>query len=450
MAGKKKIIKICMSSVSAFLAAVILTMSSAYAFDVNENSQEQQKLTEENSKYQEELKATEKEIKEKEEYSKKLQQQISDLTKQIQNSNAKIKKLNSEINEKQKQIDDRLEAIEDRLDQLRTRLRAIYAAGDISTLEIILQAKDFSDFIDKMEIVQSIASYDDKLINGLKSEMDGIGKEQEKLRDDKAAVEEEKKQLEANKTKINALSAENQELILELNAQKQDTEAAIKENEQRQNELQKALEEYNKELAEKVKQQRLLQQLREQQRKEREEQRKKQQEEAAKANQDSNSSETKTTDDDDDDDDEPYIDTNGAYVWPCPGHTYLTSTFDEWRGANNHGALDIADGSIYGASVVACWYGTVISTNSSCPHDYGKSYSCGCGGGYGNYVMIDHGDGKVSIYGHLSGVVATPGQEVLPGQLIGYVGSTGYSTGPHLHFEMQYYGVRYDPLEEYL
>ncbi len=104
---------------------------------------------------------------------------------------------------------------------------------------------------------------------------------------------------------------------------------------------------------------------------------------------------------------------------------------------------------MYGAEVVACWYGTVFATNSSCVHDYGKFESCGCGGGYGNYVMIDHGGGKVSIYGHLSAVVAEPGQTVKPGQLIGYVGSTGYSTGPHLHFEMQQDGVRYDPLSEY-
>ena len=63
--------------------------------------------------------------------------------------------------------------------------------------------------------------------------------------------------------------------------------------------------------------------------------------------------------------------------------------------------------------------------------------------------MIDHGDGKMSIYGHLSGVTVSPGQSVVGGQLIGYVGSTGYSTGPHLHFELRYNGVRYDPMLEY-
>ena len=110
---------------------------------------------------------------------------------------------------------------------------------------------------------------------------------------------------------------------------------------------------------------------------------------------------------------------------------------------------DIADAGIYGAKVVACSEGVVFSAWNGCVHDYGKSYSCGCGGGYGNYVMIDHGDGKISIYGHLSDVTVSTGDTVVGGQLIGYVGSTGYSTGPHLHFETQYNGVRYDPLSEY-
>ena len=63
--------------------------------------------------------------------------------------------------------------------------------------------------------------------------------------------------------------------------------------------------------------------------------------------------------------------------------------------------------------------------------------------------MIDHGNGKISIYGHLSKVVVEPGQYLTKGQYIGNVGSTGYSTGPHLHFELRKDGVKYDPMSEY-
>ena len=436
MAGKRKLRK---AAAALTFAALLFGMASFYtanAFDPEENARERQQLAQENKEYNEKIEKTEQELAEKEAYSQKLQKEIADLTKKIKNSNVKIENLNNQITENQNKINEKLSAIDDRLELLRVRLRTIYTAGDISTLEIVLQAKDFSDFIDKMELVKSIADYDTELIDGLKDEMKSIGKEQEQLRSDKAGVEEEKKALEKNKKKINDLSAENEEIIDELNEQKENAEHSLAENESRQQELEKALSDYNKELAEKVKRQREL-------RKQREAQRNAQQEEAKRKALENG--ETYVPEDDE----EQYIDTSGEYVWPCPGHTYLTSTFDEWRGANNHGALDIADGNVYGASVVACWYGTVFSTNNTCVHDFGKSSSCGCGGGYGNYVMIDHGDGKISIYGHLSDVTVSPGDEVVPGQLIGYVGSTGYSTGPHLHFEMQYNGVRYDPLEEY-
>ncbi len=477
MAGKKRKIKGIVSIFSALLAAAVISMPNALAFDVKENSKQQQQLQEENSQYKSDLEQTEMTLQEKEEYSKELQKKISTLTQKIQSSNKKIKELNVEINEKQVLIDEKLEQIQDRLDILRKRLRAIYTAGDISSLEIILQAKDFSDYVDKMELVQSISEYDNKLISGLQKEMESISDEQNKLKEDKKKVENEKKSLEENKKKINSLSAENATVIKQLMSEKEETENHIAENETRQKELEKALAEYNSASAsQNNQQQRTLN-------------RQQQQNIIDKANQDTlnrinqnnnnsssnknssnnnssnknnnnsenSSNKTNTNNNDDNnsntnknDNSDVLVKSDGtSYVWPCPGHTYLTSTFDEWRGVNNHGALDIADGSIYGAAVVACWNGTVIATNTTCTHDYGKSSSCGCGGGYGNYVMIDHGGGKVSIYGHLCEVVATPGQQVSAGQLIGYVGSTGYSTGPHLHFEMQLNGVRYDPLSEY-
>ena len=63
--------------------------------------------------------------------------------------------------------------------------------------------------------------------------------------------------------------------------------------------------------------------------------------------------------------------------------------------------------------------------------------------------MIDHGDGKMTVYAHLSSVLVEPGQQVRRGQVIGFVGSTGRSTGPHLHFETRYFGVKYNPMTEY-
>lgn len=464
------------------------------AFDLEENSREQSELAEENSKLNQEINETEKTIAEKEEYQKELQKQISDLSQKIKKSTETIEKLNSEIVEKQKQIDEKLEQIQDRLDLLRSRIRSIYISGDTSSLEIILQAKNFSDFIDKAQLMQSISEYDTKLINGLQSKMEKISLEQTELRENKSKVEEEKRSLENNKKKINELSQENTKLIEELKSEKESAEENLKDNEARQEELQKALESYNQELAEKyirlrtqnealariraaaeaakkAAQEERLKAAREKAAKERAEREKAarekaekekaEQKKAAQNAQDEQNTQTSQNvnsendyDNNNDDYDDYYDDyifenLDGGWVWPCPGHTYLTSTFDEWRGENNHGALDIADGSVYGAYVVAAYDGTVFSINTDCTHDYGKYESCGCGGGYGNYVMIDHGDGRISIYGHLSIVLAEVGETVSAGEIIGCVGSTGYSTGPHLHFETRFEGVRYDPLTEY-
>ena len=411
MAGKKH--KIIVSVTAVFAALLMALSQNIFAFDPDENSKQISDLEQQNSEYQQQLEETQQSLKEKQEYSKKLQEQILDLSKQIQDSNKKISELNAEIKTKQVEIDKKLDAIQDRLDTLRKRLRAIQKTSDVSSLEIILGAKDFSDFIDKTELVKSISSYDEKLIKKLQSEMDTISTEQKQLKSDKSTVEKEKRSLEKNKEEINKLSQKNTEIIEQLTKTAESTEEAIKKNKEQQDILNAALEQYNKEMAEKAK---------------------KAQQQAQQNN--SNG-------------DNIVVKSDGSFVWPCPGHTYLTSTFEEWRGSSNHGALDIADGSVYGAKVVACYDGTVFSTNSGCPHDYGKYSSCGCGGGYGNYVMIDHGNGKISIYGHLSGVTVSTGDRVVAGQLIGYVGSTGYSTGPHLHFEMQQNGIKYNPMIEF-
>ena len=103
-----------------------------------------------------------------------------------------------------------------------------------------------------------------------------------------------------------------------------------------------------------------------------------------------------------------------------------------------------------GADVVAAKEGVVIDSYNGCYHNWPKEYgSCGCGGGYGNYVMIAHDDGKMTVYGHLSTTMVYTGQHVYQGQVIGFVGSTGHSTGAHLHFETRLNGVKYNPMTEY-
>ena len=125
----------------------------------------------------------------------------------------------------------------------------------------------------------------------------------------------------------------------------------------------------------------------------------------------------------------------GTFAWPAPSSTYISDSFG-WRIHpifgywKLHTGTDIAASS--GANVVAAASGKVIMADWY--------------GGYGNCVMIDHGSGIVTLYGHLSGYNCYSGQEVSRGELIGFVGSTGNSTGPHLHFEVRINGEYVDPM----
>ena len=129
----------------------------------------------------------------------------------------------------------------------------------------------------------------------------------------------------------------------------------------------------------------------------------------------------------------------GNLVWPsyC---TYITSrqgprTHPVTGEYKNHGGTDI--GASYGSAIYAADSGTVVRSSD------------GWNGGWGNYVMIDHGNGMQTLYAHMSSRAVSVGQTVSRGQTIGYVGSTGMSTGPHLHFEMYINGSRIDPQTRY-
>ena len=97
---------------------------------------------------------------------------------------------------------------------------------------------------------------------------------------------------------------------------------------------------------------------------------------------------------------------------------------------------------------VTIFAGSVVGVFTGCPHNWGKEKCCACGS-YGNYVWLDHGNGKETIYGHLTSAGVQPGDTVKKGQVIGLVGSTGNSTGPHLHFECRMNGDKYDPMTEF-
>lgn len=122
----------------------------------------------------------------------------------------------------------------------------------------------------------------------------------------------------------------------------------------------------------------------------------------------------------------------GSFMWPVPYTRSITSYY-EWRWGTMHWGIDIASSGVYGQDIVASDGGMV--THAGDIND-----------GYGSYVIIDHGNGFQTVYAHCSSLAVYEEQYVSQGQTIGYVGSTGWSTGPHLHFEVRQGSNRLNPL----
>ena len=273
-----------------------------------------------------------------------------------------------------------------------------------------------------MELVEALSDYDNNLITSIQGDLENISKEKAELEKDMDSLEAEEASLESDQQELNKILEENKELLAGLYKTSDKATSEIQNGALESDDIEKAISNYYAEKA------RLEAERAEQER-----------------NNNSNSGGSSSGTIHDDLDISP-----SGFVWPCPGYYYLTSEWNEDRGSYNHGAIDIADAGIMGADVVAAKEGVVIDSYNGCYHNWGKEYgSCGCGGGYGNYVMIAHDGGKMTVYGHLSTTMVYTGQHVYQGQVIGYVGSTGHSTGAHLHFETRLNGVKYNPMTEY-
>lgn len=392
------------------LTMIALCVLSATATNIDEIKQQQEALEQQSAEYEAILNEKNAAVAEQQEYVDALVGKVETVTQEIQLSHEKIAALDEEIAEKTQQIEEKNLEIEENMDVLRQRIKTIYMAGEVSSLEIILGAKDFNDFLDKVQLVKSVSAHDEELINEIQTQLDAISAEKAELEEDKLELEEEEKNLQEKQDELNTLLEENKETLATLQEETDDVLAQLTLTEDQISQLDAELQEY----------------YRQQQQQQQQQQ----------------GSSTPTP---------PPVNvpSGGGYVWPCPGFYYLSSQYEEWRGYYNHGAIDIAGGGIMGAQVVAASGGTVVATYSSCTHNWGKYYSCGCGGGYGNYVWINHGNGKETVYAHLTSVAVSTGTYVSAGQYLGTVGSTGHSTGAHLHFETRYGGVKYDPMSEY-
>lgn len=412
---------VCMISIPMAIPTTVSAEDS-----ISDLEQQLQQLEQENQKYQKILDDTKSDIAEKEEYKSALVSKVQVLDEKIAVTREKISSLNDDIKEKQDAYDKGLSEVEDQFDALANRLRILYMSGNATDLEIIFGAKDFSDLIDKMELVKSLANSDKELISEIQTKLDELSTKKESLEADKKDLETQQASLKSDQDEFNKLISDNDEILKNLYASNSEAQHSLESAALQSDEIEAKISQYY--AAQKAAA-----------------------EHAAQASQSSSSSSSgsSSSGSSSSGSSSVIVPSGSGFAWPTPGFTYLSSEWYEDREVYNHGGIDIAGAGIMGTPVVAAADGTVIASNSSCTHNWGKSYSCGCGGGYGNYVMISHAGGKMTVYGHLTSLTVSTGQTVSRGQVIGYVGSTGNSTGPHLHYECRLNGVRYNPMSEY-
>lgn len=420
---------VCMISIPMAIPTTVSAEDS-----ISDLEQQLQQLEQENEKYQKILDDTKSDIAEKEEYKSALVSKVQVLDEKIAVTREKISSLNDDIKEKQDAYDKGLSEVEDQFDALANRLRILYMSGNATDLEIIFGAKDFSDLIDKMELVKSLANSDKELISEIQTKLDELSTKKEALEADKKDLETQQASLKSDQDEFNKLISDNDEILKNLYASNSEAQNSLESAALQSDEIEAKISQYY--AAQKAAA-----------------------EHAAQASQSSSGSSSSSSSSSSSGSSSSGSSSSGSssvivpsgsgFAWPTPGFVSLSSEWFEDREVYNHGGIDIAGAGIMGTPVVAAADGTVVATNSSCTHNWGKSYSCGCGGGYGNYVMISHAGGKMTVYGHLTSLTVSSGQTVSRGQVIGYVGSTGNSTGPHLHYECRLNGVRYNPMSEY-
>lgn len=369
----------------------------AIAASLTELQQEQAKLEQEQEENDAKLASLKADQSKQQEYKDALDAQMQNLQSQIDGLNAQINGLDASIEEKNTAIAEKQKNIDEDVETLKERLCAIYMMGDASTLEILLQSESVIDMAQKVELLNIITEHDTKLIAQLTADMESIADEKAEIESEKEQVAAARTELESKGSELASVQAEAERVLEELNQSvasvQAESDRIAEEKAQASAEIDQWWKDYYAQLA-------------------------------AQNNSSSGSSGGSSSGSIGSG---GYVST-GNFTWPVPGFTNISCGY-----SSGHKAIDISGGgrTIYGTPIVAADSGKVVTAT--------YHYS------YGNYVMIDHGGGYSTLYAHASSLAVSVGQTVTKGQTIAYVGSTGNSTGPHLHFEVRVNGNRQNP-----
>ena len=316
-------------------------------------------------------------------YIVQLDVELTKLQVEISRLERSQKELEKSIAETQKNLELAKTAQDDQYQAMKQRIQMVYESGNKGYLEVLLTATSMTDMLNKTEYVTQVSFYDYNILKRLINAKEQVANMKQKL----------DKDLETNET-----------LQVQVNEQKETMEALVEEKSEQVKEYEKSIElqqdEVDKYAAAQAEAEAII----------------------AAAEAAASSSATSTY-------------TGGVFTWPAPGNSRITSYFGDREAptagaSSNHKGLDIACNT--GDPIVAAAAGTVIVST----YNYAE----------GNYICIDHGGGVVTVYMHNSALLVSVGELVVAGQQIAQAGSTGYSTGPHLHFGVRIDGTYVDPL----
>ena len=317
-----------------------------------------------------------------------LDSQIANTAAQISNVESQIANYNQLIAQSEAELADAEAREAEQYELFCRRVRVMEEQGTVTYWQVLFGATSFADMLSRLNDVNEIMEADQSVIDNLKELQVQIAATKAGLEENKAATEVAKAELETKKAALDSQRREAIALVQEIKdneAEYKDAAAELKAEEER---IQAEIVRLSRELAA--------------------------QQAAAGQSQQTNP---------------------GGYIWPVDSR-YITSTVGGRTspggvGSTNHKGTDIGRVG-YTSSIYAAKAGTVIVS------EYSNSY--------GHYVVISHGSGNTTLYGHMSSRKVSVGQTVKQGDVIGITGSTGNSTGPHLHFEITENGVRVNPL----
>ena len=314
----------------------------------------------------------------------KLTSQIVQVQSELDSLKAQIEDLNSSIEKKQEEIDEEEAEIERKDNLLKERMVALYEAGDTSYLDVLFNSEDIFDFLSSYSIIQQIVETDTTLIEELEKQKQQLESDKSNLEADKAKVEEKEAEQKIKRASLSTLQEKKQSEVDKLSADEKAKQAEL-------DEYNSKLKEIDNATAEAL--------------------RKAQEEEKNNSATGGNGSSF-----------------DGTFAWPLDYSPRRVTSRMKYRWGRWHKGIDIGTNAETGKRVVAAASGTVVYS----AYQSGTSSSPG----YGNYLIIYHGNGYCSLYAHMASKSVSTGERVSQGQLIGYSGNTG-GVAPHLHFEIR-------------